>query len=148
MFNLPLKRLSIALLISATIGLSAPMVQANEATSEGPVHQLRIYQIFENNKQAFHDRFRDHADRIMKEYGFNIVAMWEAKTAEKTEFVYLLKWPSEAAMKEAWAGFMANQEWKDIKKRTGAVHGKFVGGIEDRTLRMTDYSPDDLRLDN
>jgi hypothetical protein len=30
------------------------------------IHQLRIYEIFENNKDAFHARFRDHAARIMK----------------------------------------------------------------------------------
>ena len=29
------------------------------------VHQLRIYEIFDSNKQAFHERFRDHAMRIM-----------------------------------------------------------------------------------
>jgi hypothetical protein len=41
----------------------------------GPIHQLRIYEIFEGNKQAFHDRFRDHAARIMAKYDFQIVAM-------------------------------------------------------------------------
>jgi len=39
------------------------------------IHQLRIYEIFENNKQAFHDRFRDHASRIMKSYGFDILGV-------------------------------------------------------------------------
>ena len=29
------------------------------------IHQLRIYEIFEHNKAAFHARFRDHATRIM-----------------------------------------------------------------------------------
>jgi hypothetical protein len=71
-----------------------------------PVHQLRIYEIFDHNKQAFHERFRDHAMRIMKKYDFNIVAMWEAKN--------------------------------------GARHGKLVGEIQDRTLRLTDYSPREL----
>ena len=42
------------------------------------IQQLRIYEIFENNKAAFHARFRDHAARIMRtRYGFHIVAMWE-----------------------------------------------------------------------
>src|SRR6266571_7177794 len=27
------------------------------------IHQLRIYEIFDQNKQAFHERFRDHAWR-------------------------------------------------------------------------------------
>lgn len=34
------------------------------------VHQLRIYQIFDSNKREFHERFRDHAMRIMPRYGF------------------------------------------------------------------------------
>ena len=54
------------------------------------IHQLRIYEIFEHNKGAFHDRFRDHAARIMRSYGFDIIAMWEGKTGQRTEFVYLL----------------------------------------------------------
>jgi hypothetical protein len=53
------------------------------------IHQLRIYDIFQTNKDAFHARFRDHAARIMTRYGFDIVAMWEAKRPERTEFVYL-----------------------------------------------------------
>jgi hypothetical protein len=43
------------------------------------VHQLRIYEIFDNNKQAFHDRFRDHAMRIMAKYDFHFVALWETR---------------------------------------------------------------------
>jgi hypothetical protein len=106
-----------------------------------PVHQLRIYEIFDNNKQAFHDRFRDHAMRIMAKYDFNIVAMWEAKNGTRTEFVYLLEWPDESTMKDRWSKFMADQEWSDIKKETAAKHGKLVGEIQDRTLRLTAYSP-------
>jgi hypothetical protein len=105
------------------------------------VHQLRVYEIFDNNKQAFHDRFRDHAMRIMKKYDFNIVSIWEAKNGERTEFVYLLEWPDEATMKDRWAQFMADQEWKDIKKETAAKYGTLVGEIQDRTLRLTAYSP-------
>ena len=106
-----------------------------------PVHQLRVYEIFDTNKQAFHDRFRDHAMRIMKKYDFNIVAMWEAKNGARTEFVYLLEWPDEATMKDRWAKFMADQEWADIKKETAARHGKLVGEIQDRTSKLTAYSP-------
>ena len=106
-----------------------------------PVHQLRIYEIFDTNKQAFHDRFRDHAMRIMKNYDFNIVAQWEAKNGARTEFVYLLEWPDEATMKDRWAKFMADKEWADIKKETAAKHGKLVGEIQDRTLNLTTYSP-------
>lgn len=105
------------------------------------IHQLRSYEIFDHNKAAFHARFRDHAVRIMKKYGFQIVLMWEARTESRTEFVYLLSWPDEAAKRSAWAGFMADEEWKEIKRVTSAKHGDLVGSIEDRVLVPTAYAP-------
>jgi hypothetical protein len=103
-------------------------------------HQLRIYEIFERNKAAFHARFRDQAARIMRRYGFRIVAMWEAK-GKRTEFVYLLEWSDEAAKTSAWAAFMTDPEWVDIKRATAAEHGDLVGAQEDRLLVPTEYSP-------
>src|SRR5262245_12626093 len=106
------------------------------------IQQLRIYEIFENNKAAFHARFRDHAARIMRSrYGFRIVAMWETKLPDRTEFAYLLEWPDEAAKTAAWAAFMADTEWSEIKRVTSAEHGVMVGQIEDRLLQPLDYSP-------
>ncbi len=105
------------------------------------IHQLRIYEIFEHNKAAFHDRFRSHAARIMKSYGFNIIATWETRSEERTEFVYLLSWPDEKAMNDTWERFRADEEWKNIKKMTNTKYGDLVGAIEDRTLTPTNYSP-------
>ena len=105
------------------------------------IQQLRIYEIFEHNKAAFHARFRDHAVRIMQRYGFSIRTMWEARRPERTEFVYLLDWPNEAALRQAWAAFMADEEWARIKRETAAKDGVMVGEIEDRVLMRTDYSP-------
>ena len=109
------------------------------------IHQLRIYEIFEHNKSAFHARFRDHAMRIMQKYGFEIVAMWEASQPQRMEFVYLLAWPDEAAKDAAWAQFRADEEWQEIKRVTSARHGDLVGSIEDRVLFLADYSPSLLR---
>lgn len=106
-----------------------------------PVHQLRIYEIPKENKQVFLDRFRDHALRIMKKYGFNIVSIWESEFEGKTEFVYLLQWKDENTMTLAWQSFMADKEWKEIKLQTSKLHGDFVNNIEDRTLKLTDFSP-------
>lgn len=104
------------------------------------IHQLRIYEIFEHNKAAFHDRFRDHAMRIMQTYGFDILAMWETQTGDRTEFVYLLRWPDELMMHNALAAFMADEQWKEIKRVTSAQHGDLVGAIEDRVLEPVNYS--------
>jgi len=105
------------------------------------IHQLRIYEIFEKNKHAFHARFRDHAARLMRRHGFRIVDMWESCAHERVEFVYLLEWKDEAARDAGWRAFMADEEWSAIKRETSAKDGTMVGAIEDRTLYRTDYSP-------
>lgn len=105
------------------------------------IHQLRIYEIFENNKDAFHDRFREHAMRIMKSHGFRILATWETSNRDRTEFAYLLEWPNEETMHRGWDRFKTDEEWKEIKRVTNAQHGDLVGTIEDRTLKPTSYSP-------
>ena len=107
---------------------------------QGLINQLRIYEIFEETKAAFHARFRDHAQRIMATHGFSILAMWETRRNDRTEFVYLLAWSDDAAKDAAWAAFMADEEWQEIKRETAATHGDLVGEIEDRVLQATDYS--------
>ena len=95
-----------ALLTVPTPGLAAGgsgMDITAERGSTEAVYQLRIYEIFEHNKAAFHARFRDHAVRIMKRYDFTIRSMWESRLNGRTEFVYLLEWASEAVMKETTA---------------------------------------------
>ncbi len=134
-----------ASVLLAYVAIGMPLSCA--AADTAPIHQLRIYEIFENNKPAFHDRFRDHAARIMAKYDFRIVAMWESKYEGRTEFVYLLQWADEATMKDRWSKFMADEEWKQIKQETAARHGTFVGDMEDRTLRLTNYSPQRELLD-
>ena len=115
--------------------------KAPVATATDPIHQLRIYGIPEDNRQVFNERFRDHAIRIMKKYDFKIVAIWESAVDDKLEFIYLLEWENEAQMKKAWENFMADQEWKDIKAATSQLHGTFVNSIEEKSLILTDYSP-------
>lgn len=128
--------------------LCALMLLAGSTAARGddvllpePIHQLRIYHIEAANRQPFHDRFREHAAGIMKRYGFHIIAMWEAEFEGRTEFVYLLEWPDVETMTRAWDAFMADEEWARIKRETGRAHGTFVHDIEDRTLRLTGYSP-------
>jgi hypothetical protein len=135
-----LRRAGLAVAAALLLANLLPVTAVAEPTPP-VVHQLRIYEIFDSNKAAFHERFRDHAMRIMAKYDFKIVAMWETQLNGRTEFVYLLQWPDRATLTDRWARFMADQEWADIKKRTGAQHGKLVGAIEDRVLTTTDYSP-------
>jgi len=130
---------SIVILTVAVIVPQRSFMSAGE--QQNVIHQLRIYEIFDINKKAFHDRFRDHAMRIMAKYDFKIVATWESKKDNRTEFVYLLEWPDEETMNDRWEKFLRDQEWIKIKKETGEVNGPLVGEIQARTLYLTDYSP-------
>lgn len=122
----------------ATAGTSTAAFASDAAPRK--VHQLRIYEIFDDTAPQFHARFRDHAIRIMRRYDFPIVATWESRGENRVEFVYLLEWPDEATMRDRWAKFMADEEWARIKRET-RVQGRMVGDIADRTLILTDYSP-------
>ncbi len=117
-------------------------------SSKDPIHQLRIYTIPPYNEKAFNDRFRDHALRIMKKYDFHVIATWESRKEDTLEFIYLLEWADKKTMEDAWAQFMANEEWIAIKKETSKAHGTFVENIADRTLILTDYSPGRSFLNN
>ncbi|MBS1792306.1 MAG: NIPSNAP family protein [Acidobacteria bacterium] len=112
-----------------------------QSRSKNPIHQLRIYEIPRENREVFHERFKNHALRIMKKYGFRIVAIWESETDDKLEFVYLLEWKDKPTMEESWKKFLADEEWKEIKKKSSEKYGTFVNEIKERTLILTDYSP-------
>ena len=122
--------------------MALAVAHADPANTMGAttVHQLRIYEIFDRNKAAFHERFRDHAAPVMARHGFNIAAMWEARGESGPEFVYLLRWPDEATMAERWASFMADEEWSRVKDESAARHGQLVGRIQSRVMRLTPYS--------
>ena len=117
-----------------------PGLPATQQRKRQMVYQLRIYEIFERSKEAFHTRFRDHAARIMARHGFDIAAMWEAHGEQGPEFVYLLRWPDEATLQARWASFMADEEWSRIKAETSKIDGNLVGRIQSRILDLVDYS--------
>ncbi len=98
------------------------------------IHQLRIYEIPDATRDAFLRRFDEHAAPIMRRHGFTLVGRWEAGMPGAREFVYLLAWPDEATMRSAWASFLADAEWIEIKRVTSAAYGRLVGRIEDRVL--------------
>lgn len=63
-------RMLIASIMMLTVGVILQRSLASAGEQQSVIHQLRIYEIFDSNKKAFHDRFRDHAVRIMAKYDF------------------------------------------------------------------------------
>jgi hypothetical protein len=112
-----------------------------EQSKSRGVYQLRIYEVSSDRKEVFHDRFRNHALRIMKRYGFNVVAIWESSSVVNFEFIYLLKWPDVATMERQWKLFLADDEWIAIKKKTVNETGEPVLKATGRLLGDVEYSP-------
>jgi hypothetical protein len=125
---------------------SWPLASAAQSTYLCPdngtsIQQLRVYELNRGNRDPFHARFRDHALRLMKKYQFNVVDMWESDSGEKLQLIYLLSWPDRATMDKSWQAFLADREWIDIKKRTGAEHGELVKSAVGQPLVRLSYSP-------
>jgi hypothetical protein len=125
----------------ASAVIASPIFGASAKDVAKPLYQMRIYQLNPASKAIFHKRFAEQAMRIMRRYDFDIVATWEADHDGKPEFVYLLRWADEATMTARWAAFMADAEWAKIKRDTVSPDAPIMGGIEARTMRLTDYSP-------
>src|SRR5690606_24205456 len=98
------------------------------------IQQLRIYEVNRSNRNHFHERFQDHALRIMKRHGFNVVDIWESDTGTNLQFIYILSWPNMATMEDRWKSFLSDKEWIDIKKRTVEEHGELVESANGQPL--------------
>ena len=103
---------------------------------------MRTYELFDETREAFHARFRDHAVRIFEHHGFAFVAAWERRHGDRPQFVYVLRWPDEATMQRCWAAFMADAEWAEIKRQSAvSAPGPMVGEIDDCLITPVDYLP-------
>ena len=105
------------------------------------VYQLRIYEVAPDKREVFHARFKNHALRIMKRYGFEVVALWESSSIVNFEFIYILKWPDAATLERQWKLFFADEEWIAIKKKTASETGEPVLKVTGRLLNAVAYSP-------
>jgi len=107
----------------------------------GDMFQLRVYKVNPKKRVDFHDRFKNHAMRIMKTYDFNIVAMWEVLTESEMEFIYILDWADVEVMERQWQAFLRDQEWLDVKKKMDGSIGEPVLQVTSRVLSPVEYSP-------
>jgi len=70
-------------------------------------------------KKRFMTDFGIMAGASWRKYDFKIVATWESKKDNRTEFVYLLEWPDRETMAGRWEKFLRDQDWIKIKQETG-----------------------------
>lgn len=104
------------------------------------LYELRTYEIPNNNRRVFHERFESHAIRLMKHHGFEIIGCFNEIIGDMQNFTYLLAWQDLNARQNSWSEFNANSEWINIKKESAAKHGEIVRGTSSKILEPTSYS--------
>jgi hypothetical protein len=102
------------------------------------VYELRTYRIPEGRMPDILDRFRTITFNLFGRHGIEVVGFWTRSDAN--ELVYLCRFRSEEAMRQAWDAFMADPEWVEAKAKTEA-NGPIVGEVISHTLVPTPFSP-------
>lgn len=105
--------------------------------------QLRTYTTPPGKLDALHARFRDHTVRLFEKHGLTNVAYWsptEKRKGAQNTLIYLLAGESEAAFKEAFAGFRKDPEWQQARAES-EKNGKLTTKVLGVYVSPTDYSP-------
>lgn len=105
------------------------------------IYEERVYEIPNQVRKAFHERFEQHAMRIMQKHGFKFVGCWDEVIGDMQNFVYILSWDDMNSRQSAWTAFNADEEWTRIKKESAEQHGQLVAKTSNRILAPTKYSP-------
>jgi hypothetical protein len=123
--------------------LAGVLVTARPAyAADNRVFEIRTYTTHEGKLDDLHARFRDHTNYIFVRHGMTLVGYWTPSDGpeSKNTLVYILAYPSMEAREKAWAGFLADPDWKkafaDSKK-----NGNIVEKVDSKFLNATDYSP-------
>lgn len=104
------------------------------------IYEQRTYEIPNNTRKAFHERFENHAIRIMANYGFRVIGCWDEIIGDMQNFTYILAWDDMNTRMEAWSKFNNDQEWTLIKKESAEKYGELVRKTSNKILQPTKYS--------
>ena len=113
---------------------------AHAQSKDDRIYEMRTYWAEPGKLDAVNARFRDHTTKLFEKHGFTNVGYWTPMDNPEEKLIYIVSFPSLEAQKKAWAAFLADDEWKQVKAKTEA-NGKIVKKIESVNLVTTDYSP-------
>jgi hypothetical protein len=109
--------------------------------TEAMIYELRTYEIPNNVRNAFHERFEQHALPLMKQHGITVIGCWDEVIGEMQNFCYIIQWKNLADREATWPKFNNDADWSRIKKESAAKHGEMVRKTHNRILSPTSYSP-------
>lgn len=113
---------------------------AEDSGEEGRIYELRVYTAAPGKLDALHARFRDHTCHLFEKHGMENVGYWVPLDNPDQKLYYLLSFPSTKERRKAWAGFMADPDWR-AAWAASEKDGRLVTKVESTLLRPTDYSP-------
>ena len=87
------------------------------------------------------DRFRNHALRKFAQHGLTSIGYWlNTVGGPNDELVYVLAFDDLAQRDQAWAAFVADEEWQAVRAGTNK-DGNIIARLSNKLLVPTNYSP-------
>ena len=107
------------------------------------IYELRTYWAAPGKIDALHKRFRSLTLGVFKRHQMEVVGFWvpAPATPETGDLVYILRFPDEKCLEEAWAAFRDDPEWI-TGKANSEKDGSLVVKLTSVILSPTDYGPE------
>jgi hypothetical protein len=105
------------------------------------IYELRRYELQQNNKAAFYERFEVQLMPLFEKYGFKLEGAWDTAIGDVPEYTYVLAWTDLNTRQAAWAKLNEDVDWTRIKKESQEKHGALVLKTHSQILQPTNYSP-------
>ena len=105
------------------------------------IYELRIYTANPGRMGQLLERFEDHTMRLFERHGIKNVGYWMNGIGGRSdELWYMIAFESLAHREEAWAAFLADPEWQEVREQSEG-DGPLVHHLENRILLPTEFSP-------
>jgi hypothetical protein len=105
------------------------------------IYELRTYWAAPGKLEALHRRFREVTLGVFARHGMEVVAFWTpvTPTLESGDLIYIVRFESEEAMKNAWDAFRVDPEWV-AGRAASEEDGALVTKVTSVVMEATDYS--------
>jgi hypothetical protein len=105
------------------------------------IYEIREYTTVPGRMPALVKRFSDHTLGIFAKHGMEVafLSLTELGANSNNELVYVMKFDSYEDMATKWAAFMADPEWREIR-RASEADGPIVATISRRVLNPAPFA--------
>lgn len=105
------------------------------------IYEMRTYVVHPGKMGALQKRFREHTVGLFEKHGITNVAYFtNAIGGASDELIYILGFQDHAHRDAAWAAFGSDPAWR-AAAADSEKDGPLVLRIENKIIRMTDFSP-------